>query len=56
VIRVILTDCESAVDGIASWSAALIGSECKIPVEFFLDSADEHYIQLKSNENHGMES
>ncbi|KAA8897737.1 hypothetical protein FN846DRAFT_229095 [Sphaerosporella brunnea] len=39
------------VDGITSWSAALIGSECKIPVEFFLDWADEHYVQLKSVED-----
>ncbi|KAI5817495.1 hypothetical protein BZA77DRAFT_34718 [Pyronema omphalodes] len=34
-------------DGTNSWSAALIGRECKVPVEFFLDSTDEQYVHLK---------
>ncbi|KAI5801257.1 hypothetical protein EDC01DRAFT_515482 [Geopyxis carbonaria] len=37
------------VEGIASWSVGFVGSKCKVPVDFFLDSTDEN-VQLKSGE------
>lgn len=43
----------SILDGVSSWSAALVGNEFKIPLEFFLDATDENYVQLKSGTNSG---
>lgn len=44
------------MDGINSWSAAVIGLECRVPVEFFIDSADEQYVQLKANDDMGKQN
>jgi hypothetical protein len=44
---------DSVADGTNSWSAALIGRECKVPVEFFLDSTDEQYVHLKPSKDMG---
>lgn len=41
------------VDGLASWSAAVVGTECRVPLQFFLETIDEdeQYVQLRSNES-----
>jgi hypothetical protein len=40
------------MDGVSDWGAAIIGTDCKVPLDFFLSSADE-YIQIKCDDDSG---
>ena len=55
IVYSVLIDQNSILDGVSSWSAALVGHEFRIPVEFFLDASDRDkvYVQLKSRNDSG---